>query len=602
MFWAIKMISREEIKLIPSPLNLPVISFIAICTLSLIWSDTFFTSLKELPHFLAGPLLYFLIVNNVRDEKQINRIITAVLLIGAALGIYGIFQYNDITLPFWVPVTGRNKVFGLCGNTGYFAGYLILPLSLAVSLFFISKNRTNKILLLFGILTMGTTLVVTFTRSSYLAFGVSLLFMFLLFLLSRGKKFIQENKKIFIFVSVAIIIAASLFIIPTPLNKTGTAISQVKSRVSVSYFIQDRNITRRIAIWKFSWMMIKDHPILGSGIGTYKYNTLRYQAEFFEQGDNRSIYPYGFADKAHNEYLQLWAELGTIGFAIFFWLIITYYIYGIKYLKREKDKQKQGIMIGLMGAVLAFLLDSFFWFPLHLSSNLSLFWLFIGLASAMCIKGKSMEEKEKGKLETEKMEKRIIGGGKDKKEKSDNTININKGKRSNIYRFKPVLYIVIVLLAVFLCVTVFRPFMSRIIWHFGFEEIRNKNWEKVTDIYERALKWNPYEGYFHFDLGKVFLMRELGNTALKSFKEAEKYIDLPGLPQSIAIIYIAKGELDNAITELKKAISYQRKVETMPPLYLELGNTYLKLEKYELAEEAFKNAIKIDSNLLVEEK
>ena len=36
----------------------------------------------------------------------------------------------------------------------------------------------------------------------------------------------------------------------------------------------------------------------------------------------------------------------------------------------------------------------------------------------------------------------------------------------------------------------------------------------------------------------------------------------------------------------------------MPPLYNELGNTYLKLEKYELAEVAFMDALKIDSNLI----
>ena len=584
MFWAIKMISREDIKFTPSPLNLPVLSFIAICTLSLIWSDTFFTSLKELPHFLAGPLLYFIIVNNVRDEKQINRIISAVLLVGTALGIYGIFQYNNITLPFWIPVSGRSKIFGLCGNVGYFAGYLILPLSLAVPLFFTSKNKTRKILLFLGILAMGIILVLSIVLSSYLAFGISLLFMFLLFILSRGKSFIQENKKLFMILLIAVIIAVSLFIIPTPLSKQGTVISQLKSSILDTNLMQDRDFTRRIAIWKFTGMMIKDHPILGSGIGTYKYNTLRYQAEFFEQGNNRSIYPYGFADKAHNEYIQLWAELGTIGLAIFLWLIIAYFIYGIRCLKREKDKQKQGIMIGLMGAVVAFLADCFFWFPLHLSSNLSLFWLFIGLTTAMYAKG--IEEEKERRLEADKIEK------------SDNTANINKGKRSNVFRFKPVLYIVILLLAVFLCVTVFRPFMSRIIWYSGFEEIRNKNWEKVTEIYESALKLNPHEGYFHFDLGKMFLRRELGNTALKSFKEAEKYIDFPGLPLNIAIIYIAKGELDNAVTELKKAISYQRKEETMPPLYVELGNTYLKLEKYELAETAFDDALKIDSNLL----
>jgi O-antigen ligase len=567
MFWAFKMISKEDIKFTPSPLNLPVMGFIAICTLSLVWSDTFFTSLKELPHFLAGPLLYFIIVNNIRGEKQINRIISAVVIIGTVLGIYGIFQYNNIDFPFWASSGGRNKVFGLFGNVGYFAGYIILPLSLAVSLFFTSKNRNRKILLFIGILAMGTTLVVTFTRSSYLAFGISLLFMFLLFLLSRGRSFIKENEKTFIYLLIIIIIAVSLFIIPTPLSNPGTAISQIKGRISTPQLTDTFTSGRRIAIWKFSGMMIKDHPILGLGIGTYKYNTFRYQAEFFEQGDNRSIYPYGFADKAHNEYIQLWAELGTIGLAIFLWLIIAYFNFGIRYLKREKDKQRQGIMIGLMGAVVAFLVDCFFWFPMHLSSNLSLFWLFIGLTIVMGF---------------------------------EKNVESAKGKSisNNLYKFKPILYIIVILLTVFLCVTVARPFMARTRWFSGFKEVEKKNWEKATDIYEVALKWDPYEGGLYYDLGKIFMERGLYNTALKYFKESEKYFDLRGLPQNLAIVYLAKGETNNAITELKRAISYQLREGTMPPLYNELGNTYLKLEKYELAEVAFMDALKIDSNLI----
>ncbi|MHC2995214.1 MAG: O-antigen ligase family protein [Candidatus Atribacteria bacterium] len=558
MFWALKMISREEIKFASTPLNFPILSFIAICILSLIWSDTFFISLKELPLFLAGPLLYFIIVNNIRGEKQINRIIATVVLIGTALGIYGIFQYNGIDFSFWTHNVGRSKVFGLFGNPGYFAGYLILPLSLTISLFFASKNRNRKILFLIGILATGTTLILTFTRSFYLALAISSIFMFLLFLVSRGKKFIKENEKIFIFLLIVIILAVSLFIIPTPLNKPGTAISQIKGRVSITQLINVFSSGRRIAIWKFTGMMIKDRPILGSGIGTFKYNTLRYQAKFFEQGDNRFIYPYGFADKAHNEYLQLWAELGTIGLAIFLWLIIAYFNYGIRYLKREKDEQKQGIMIGLMGAVMAFLIDSFIWFPLHLAANVSLLWLFIGLTMVMGL------EKKAG--------------------------SVNKSKRNNIYKFKPVLYTVIILLAAFLCITVARPFVAKIVWFSGFKEVEDKDWEKATEIYESALKWDPYLGALYYDLGKVFLKRGLGNTALKSFKKAERYIDFPGLPLNIAIIYLAKGDTDNGIIELKRAISYQP-VEKMPLLYVELGNVYSKLEKHELAEAAFKDVI-----------
>ncbi|GAF74763.1 unnamed protein product, partial [marine sediment metagenome] len=128
-----------------------------------------------------------------------------------------------------------------------------------------------------------------------------------------------------------------------------------------------------------------------------------------------------------------------------------------------------------------------------------------------------------------------------------------KGKSisNNIYKFKPILYIIVILLTVFLCVTVARPFMARTRWFSGFKEVEKKNWEKATDIYEVVLKWDPYEGGLYYDLGKIFMERGLYNTALKYFKESEKYFDLRGLPQNLAIVYLAKGETNNAITELK---------------------------------------------------
>jgi O-antigen ligase/Tfp pilus assembly protein PilF len=566
MFWMLKIIDREEIRFTSTPLNLPILGFITICVFSLIWSNSFFISLKELPLFLVGPLFYFIISNNIRGEKQINRIIGTVVLIGAALGIYGIFQYNGIDFAFWRGNIARLRVFGFFGNPGYFAGYLILPLSLTISLFFANKNRNRKILFLIGILAMGTAIILTFTRSSYPALGVSLIFMFSLFLLSRGKEFIKENKKIFIFLLIVIILAVSIFIIPTPLSKPGTAISQIKGRVSITRLINDFSSGRRIAIWKFTWMMIKDHPILGSGIGTFKYNDLRYQAKFFEQGDNRSIYPYGIADKAHNEYLQLWAELGTIGLAIFLWLIIAYFNYGIRCLKREKDEQKQGIMIGLMGAVVAFLIDSFIWFPLHLSANVSLLWLFIGLTMVMGL------EKKAG--------------------------SASKSKRNNIYKFKPILYIIVFFLVVFLCITVARPFVACTYWYYSDREVNNQNYGKAIKMYESGLKWDPYLGVLYYNLGAFFMRPDLYDTALTNFEKSAKYFDYPDLPQNLATIYLAKGEVDKAIDEFKRAISYQRGEGTMPPLYSELGNAYLKLKRYEPAEIAFKDALKIAPNFV----
>jgi len=570
MFWGLKLISRGEIKFSSSPLNFPILSFMAICLLSLIWSNSFFVSLKELPLFLAGPLLYFVITNNISDDRQISRILNILLVVGTLFGIYGLFQYNGIDFSFWAHNIGRQQIFGLFGNVNYFAEYLIVPLPLAISLFLATRNRVHKILLLVGILVMGGSLVLTFTRGSYLAIGFSSIFIFLLYLTNQSKSFIKEHKKIFIFILVLIILITFLFAIPNPLNKSGTIISKIKGRISISQITQGSSLKRRIAIWKFTILMIKDHPLLGSGIGTYKYNTFNYQAEFFEQGKNRSLYPHGFADKAHNEYLQLWAELGIIGLIIFIWLIISYFRFVLKILRKTKDEYKQGIIIGLMGAIVAVLVDGTFGFPLHLPATIVLFWLALGLTVAVGLL----------KNEVNVPEIKIIR------------------ENSNMFRFKPLLYIGIILFAIFLCVTVTRPFIAKVYWYYTNREIENENLDKAIKINEKALKWDPYFGEIYYSIGKILEIKELYGVAMKYYEKTEKYTDNPNLPQDFALIYLKNGQLDKAAIKLKQAISYQRDEKSMVPLYGELGNTYLQLTRYKPAEIAFKNAIEIDQNFV----
>ena len=460
MFWGLKITNKEGTCFKHYPLNLPILSFISISLLSLFWSNSFLLSVTELPLFLAGPFLYFITINNINNEKQINTILNTVIFLGSLFGIYGILQYLGIDFSFWGHNVGRQAVAGLFGNVNYFAEYLIAILPLAISLFFITSiksNRSKKILLLIGILAMGGSLLLTFTRGSYLAFGVSLIFMLLLFVICRGKAFVRENRKIFIPILVAIILAVFLFAIPNPLNKQGTYISKIKARISIASIQKEFTSGRRMAIWKFTTMMIKDHPILGSGVGTFKYNTVDYQAEFFSQGDNRSLYPYGLAFNAHNEYLEVWADLGIIGLGIFLWMIIGYFYYGLRFLKRTKDNYKQGAVIGLMGAVAAILIDGIFGFPLHLPATAILFWLFLGLTVAIIGRGKVnfLEEKDSQKdLNQDKISKRQKNGKLGNKRISGVEVN---NKPGNIHQYKIILSIIIICLAIFLSIRLHHP-------------------------------------------------------------------------------------------------------------------------------------------------
>jgi tetratricopeptide (TPR) repeat protein len=223
-----------------------------------------------------------------------------------------------------------------------------------------------------------------------------------------------------------------------------------------------------------------------------------------------------------------------------------------------------------MGAMMAVLVDGIFGFPLHLPATIVLFWLALGLTVAV---GLLKDEVNAQKI-------KMIRGN------------------SNISRFKPLLYIGIILFTIFLYVTVTRPFVARIYWYYGFKEIEKENWNKAIKTYEEALKWDPYLGEIYYDIGKILETKELYGVAMEYFDKAEKYIDHPDLPQDFALIYLKKGQLEEAAIKLKQAISYQSDEKSMLPLYSELGNTYLQLERYKPAEIAFKNALKINSDFV----
>lgn len=574
MFWGLRIVSLKRFSFQSSPLNLPILSFMMIGIFSLIWSSSFFISLKGLLLFLSGPLLYFVVINNIKEEKQIYRFLNFLILLGGFFGIYGILQYNGIDFSFWIRNIGRQQVFGLFGNVNYFAEYLIIPLPVAIASFFIFRNKLYKTLVFFSIITMGLSLIFTFTRGSYLALGVSISVMFLLFLSLQGKEFLKKNRKIFIFIIILMVIISILFIVPNPLNQTGTVLSKIKGRVALTQLITDNSLRARLATWKSALIMIKERPWLGLGIGTFKYNSLRYIAKFLEQGENRSFYPTLASTEAHNEYLQFWAEIGIIGLLIFIWFIISYFKYCLKMIKKIKDEYAQGILIGMIGVAVAMVVDSIFGFPLHLPASVSLFWLIIALSITLIrIKVYAQENK--------KFVKKIDKSGK-------------KDEKSLLLSTKNLLSIAIILFTVFLSTLIIRPFMARTYWFSGNKELNAKRVDNAIKNYQQALRWDPYLGEVYYQIGKILQNKNLNNVALQYFEKAEKYVDHLDLPQDLARIYLLNKSYDLAILKLKQAITYQSDLKSMLPLMYQLGSVYIIKKDYDQGEIIFKKALNID--------
>lgn len=75
------------------------------------------------------------------------------------------------------------------------------------------------------------------------------------------------------------------------------------------------SLIRRGEIWLNTLSIIRDHPLFGAGLGSFDYTLPRADHLWLIRGSFLEN-PTDFMGAAHNEYLQLWAELGLVGIAL----------------------------------------------------------------------------------------------------------------------------------------------------------------------------------------------------------------------------------------------------------------------------------------------
>ncbi|MBI4620315.1 MAG: hypothetical protein HY739_09170, partial [Desulfobacterales bacterium] len=166
--WFAKSTVYKELGLfLRTPLNKPIFYYIAAMVLSTAFGimfgqvqikTGFFFLLKYIEYFIV----YFMVVNNIRDRKQVRYWVIAILFTCAVVSIIGIYQIptgERVTAPFE----------GEIGEPNTLAGYLVLILSIVAGLILTTESRRNKILLGILSLLIIIPLLATQSRGSYLA-------------------------------------------------------------------------------------------------------------------------------------------------------------------------------------------------------------------------------------------------------------------------------------------------------------------------------------------------------------------------------------------------------------------------------------------------
>jgi len=314
-----------------------------------------------------------------QDRRRQRFFIGSLVALGTFEAFYGLVQY----LSGWQQIFAYVKRFDLEEATGtyinrnHYAGFLemIVPFSLAWVSYeyakfrgarasginfrnWIAKSAIQRLVLSLAVsVVLSVALVFSRSRMGILAAASSMLIIFALVVISRfhGRmgSFLAAT-----FIILSICLAA--WIGPGPI------VSRFQT-VNEEYSLGGQS---RLSMWHDALPLIKEHPWLGTGLGTFPIAYTSGQTAFLSQ----------FVNHAHNDYLELAADLGIPAALVLFGSILFILGRAIRsFLTGERDFERI-VALGCVGSIVAILLHSFADFNLYIPANALLFSAILGLA------------------------------------------------------------------------------------------------------------------------------------------------------------------------------------------------------------------------------
>lgn len=308
-FFAIWMVGRmrePQFGISWSPLFSPMLAFAGVVLLQLALgisayrhatSDAFLL-------YVAYGLICFLLTQTLTRTRQLRRIATVAAIYGTAVAMFAILQ--SLSSPgklYWfrVPQAG-GWMYGPYVNHNHYAGLMemLVPIPLVFAFSRYAHGRERWVAASAAAL-MGSTIFLSGSRGGMAAFAVQLAA--LLYFVFRERR--NEG--------TGVLLGGFLLLSLSAVAWIGG--HNVSERIATLDSSMKHELTGdiRLHIARDTVVMFAKRPILGWGLGTFE--------DVYPQF--RSFYTSLFVDKAHNDYLQLAAETGLLGFAAAVWLVVT---------------------------------------------------------------------------------------------------------------------------------------------------------------------------------------------------------------------------------------------------------------------------------------
>ena len=353
-------------------------------SISAFFSEYSWAAMGRIVVYLAeGVVLYFLILNTVRNQAMLRKAVWTLVIAGILMGSLSILQtfvgsHKNLggfaqtkNSKIGTGATGWNgkgelrdaRASGTVGEENYYAQIMLMLLPLAASRYFYEKSRKLRIIGALACIPIAGAIMLTFSRGAFVSAVATVMAMVYLgsikirHLLALGLAFV---------VIVPIAMPDYAYRIFTLFRAVGVQDAQKGSSKTLDASMRGR-ATENLAALK----IFLDHPVIGVGPGQTQMYTAKY-------GGDSGLSRLEGTRQAHNMYLGVISDDGLLGFCTFISIFLAT-LSGLLKIRRkysESNPELTGLAIGLTLSIVAFMSSAVF-----LSSAYERFyWLIMALA------------------------------------------------------------------------------------------------------------------------------------------------------------------------------------------------------------------------------
>ena len=301
----------------------------------------------------------------INHRSRLKKLILTIIIFSSIMAFYGILQrLAHLEGIYGVRATPQAIPFASFVNQHHFAAFMEMTMGLTLGILFGKGiKKEMRIFLIIAALVMGIAIIFTGSRGGLISFLAVLGFIVFTNVLWDRQKSDDENepevrvsrfRRNLLLIGGGLVLIFVLFGSVILLGGDQSLLRGIGLNVSA-----DDVSSGRTHFWSVALKIFFDYPILGAGLDAFGTAFSRYDSW---NGTFR-------VEHAHNDYLQILADAGILGFICVIAFIFLLFKQSLKTIGSASDHFRRNAAIGALAGCFGIVVHSFFDFPLRTPSN-----------------------------------------------------------------------------------------------------------------------------------------------------------------------------------------------------------------------------------------